>query len=368
MLLYVEFLLANEDLGVQVEGQEAASPGTGPVAAPLPLFVAVNAGCNLRCWYCTERGENRFSGGVRLAPARLHQILEVAYEVGLRTFRFTGGEPTLRRSLPEIMRRTQTLGGDVRLALTTNGAQLDRLADTLAELTQPRVFLSVDGLGDGADPIEGEFAIEKWLTPRLMEVIDSLRPVAQVRLNFVLTASSLPQLAPLLGYATEQGLDVKVFELLLRDFYYAGHRPRMEVFREQYVSVHAVTSELQELYGPPQPFTGTGGRGIPMWSFDTGRNRIAFFDSSQGSHYGDACRDCPLFPCQEGLYALILDANGILHPAGCTNGSLQTPLGVASQDDLLTGFKRLQNAIRRAHLQPVVPDFLTSNPLLVHNG
>lgn len=351
-----------------MEGRAQISPRISPGAAPLPLFVAVNAGCNLRCWYCTERGENRFSGGARLAPARLHQILQVAYEAGVRTFRFTGGEPTLRRSLPEIMRRTQALGSDVQLALTTNGAQLDRLAETLAELNQPRVFLSVDGLGEGADPTEGEFAIEKWMTPRLMEVVDSLRPVAQVRLNFVLTTSSLPQLAPLLGYATEQNLDVKLFELLLRDFYYAGHRPRLEVFREQYVSVRAVASELQEFYGAPQPFTGTGGRGIPMWSFDTGRSSIVFFDSSQGSHYGDACRDCPLFPCQEGLYSLILDANGILHPAGCANASLQAALGIAGRDALLDAFRRLQGAIRRARLQPVVPDFITSESLLPPRG
>jgi cyclic pyranopterin phosphate synthase len=326
----------------------------------LPLFVAVNSGCNLKCWYCTESGENRFAGGGRLSAARLSQVLGAAYDCGMRTFRFTGGEPTQRRNLSEILLGAQALGDDVRIAITTNGVHLDRLAETLAELRNPEVFLSVDGLdATGLGPSgDREFQIEKWLTPRLMQIIESLRPIARVRLNFVLTASSAEQLPALIDYATQHRIDIKIFELLLRDFYYAGHRPRLEVFREQYVPVRNLLPELRERYGEARPFAGTGGRGIPMWAFDAGSSRIVYFDSSEGSHYGAACRDCPLFPCQEGLYALILDANGTLHPAGCVDPRLRAHLGVASREGLLDAFGRLRRAIEEATLQAVTPDFI----------
>lgn len=342
-----------------MESSGSASP------RPLPLFVAVNAGCNLKCWYCTESGENRFPGGGRLSAPRLLQVLEGAYASGVRCFRFTGGEPTLRRSLPGILEATQALGDDVRIAVTTNGAHLDRLAPTLAKLRTPQVFLSVDGIGGkGATRDRSEFQIQKWLNPRLMELVDGLRPVAKVRLNFVLTASSADQLPALIDYATDRRVDVKVFELLLRDFYYAGHRPRLEVFREQYVPVRRLLPELRKRYGEPHRFHGTGGRGIPMWAFETGSNRIVYFDSSQGSHYGRACGECPLFPCQEGLYALVLDANGTLHPAGCRNTRLRSHLGVADRQGLVRSFRRLQRVIESAKLQPVLPAFIEEHQAL----
>lgn len=328
---------------------------------PLPLFVAVNAGCNLKCWYCTESGENRFKGGGRLSAARLAQVLEAAYASGVRTFRFTGGEPTQRRNLSEIMTATQKLGDDVRIALTTNGIHLDRLVESLADLRDPQVFLSVDGLGQGEQGKQ-EFQIEKWLTSRLMRLIGELQPSTSLRLNFVLTSASAPQLAPLIDYSIKSRVDIKIFELLYRDFYYAGHRPRLEVFREQYVPVRSLLPGLRERYGDARPFAGTGGRGIPMRAFYTGSNRIVYFDSLGGSHYGGTCSSCPLFPCQEGLYAMVLDANGVLHPAGCENRRLRSALAIADRKRLITAFGRLQSAIWSATLKPVVPEFLSVAP------
>jgi molybdenum cofactor biosynthesis enzyme MoaA len=324
----------------------------------LPLFIAVNTGCNLRCWYCTESGENRFPGGGRLSAPRLLQILEVAYASGVRRFRFTGGEPTQRSKLPGILEATQALGEDVRISLTTNGAHLDRLVEPLTTLREPQVFLSVDGIQPGRTAGGGEFQIEKWLTPRLAALIENLRPRVKVRLNYVLTASSSDQLPSLIDFAVAHELDLKIFELLLRDFYYAGHRPRLEVFKEQYVPVRRLLPELRERFGQPRRFHGTGGRGIPMWAFHTASSRIIYFDSSEGSHYGKVCEECPLFPCQEGLYALVLDANGTLHPAGCQNTRLRSHLGIADRESLSAAFAGLQRVIANARLQRVVPAFI----------
>jgi molybdenum cofactor biosynthesis enzyme MoaA len=333
----------------------------------LPLFVAVNAGCNLKCWYCTEHGENRSFGEGRLSAPRLMQVLEDAYACGIRTFRFTGGEPTKRQRLGEILLATQALGRDVRIAITTNGLHLDRLTPALDQLREPSVFLSVDGFaGDGAVPApQGEFRIEKWLTPRLMQVIADLPPATRVRLNFVLTASTAPQLPALIDYAVDRGIDIKIFELLLRDFYYAGHRPRQDVFQEQYLPVRSLLPELQSRFGTPRPFAGTGGRGIPMRAFESGSSRIVYFDSAEGSHYGAVCDACPFFPCQEGLYALVLDANGTLHPAGCVNPLLKKQLGIASRESTRFAIEEMRETIEASTLRPVLPEFLRPSMSLV---
>lgn len=334
----------------------ATSRPAGP-----PLFVAVNAGCNLTCWYCTEHGENRNFGGGRLSLARLTQILEVAYERGIRVFRFTGGEPTLRQNLGAILLTAQALGDDVRIAVTTNGERLAGLINVFEELNEPRIFLSVDGLDKRLAQLGGDtptFRIEKWLTPELMGVVDELKHCASVRLNYVLTQASAPQLPALIEYASGQAIDIKVFELLLRDFFYTGHRPRAEVFAEQYVSVREIVPVLTSTYGEPTSFVGTGGRGIPMHAFHTGTSRIVYFDSAEGSHYSDVCHKCSHYPCQEGLYALLLDANGVLHPAGCVNQSLHTHLGIASHGQLVHAFDRLQGVIDSSTLEPVLSNLL----------
>ena len=98
-----------------------------------------------------------------------------------------------------------------------------------------------------------------------------------------------------------------------------------------------------------------------MRAFETGGSRIVYFDSSEGSHYGEICRKCPNFPCQEGLYALVLDANGVLHPAGCVNARLRAALGVADEDALLGAFQRLGSAIESATLEKAIPAFIADN-------
>lgn len=329
---------------------------------PPPLFVAVDTGCNLRCWYCTEFGENR-AADPALRTDDLLGLLAQAYAIGVRTFRFTGGEPTLRADIGDLLKGAQALGDDVRVAITTNGARLGTLDDILAELIHPRVFLSVDGIDRGLERSQrrsGGFRIHKWLTPRLQRTVRTLRGRAHVRLNYVLTRDSAPQLEPLLAWAVAERVDVKIFELLLRDFFYSGHRPRLAVFREQYVPVGDVLPALRRRYGRALQFAGTGGRGIPMRAFDTGASRIVYFDSSKGSHYGAPCIACPSFPCQEGLYALVLDAGGVLHPAGCENGALRVPLAGRAPADVRAAMTRIQTVIDDAELMTIVPEYLRS--------
>lgn len=326
----------------------SASPRQG-ASAP-PLFVAVHAVCDKTCWYCTEHGENRTIEG-RLSSARLLEILAVAYAQGIRTFRLTGGEPTLRTDLDELLSGIQALGDDVRIAMTTNGARLARVMDVIRDLREPRIFLSIDGL-------RRDRYVQKWLTSDLQGIIDELTTFARTRFNFVLTRANRNQLPELIDYAVSRGIDLKIFELLLRDYFYAGQRPPEDVFSERYISIRELLPELRSRFGEATPFAGTGGRGIPMYAFRAERSRIIYFDSLQGSHYGDTCDACTHYPCQEGLYALLLDVNGTLHPAGCENRSLYFPLGTRGVREVARDIQRLLAVIEESSLRAVFPEAL----------
>jgi len=310
----------------------------------------------MTCWYCTEHGESRDTVRGSIEQAELLRLIRCAYEAGFRTFRFTGGEPTLRRDLGEIMEATQRLGDDVRIAMTTNGTRIERVLPVIKQLIEPRIFLSIDGVHE--NPAIGLFRIEKILTDRIAAIVDEVAGAIPLRFNFVLTRGNLPQLWEIIDFASTRGVDVKIFELLLRNYFYAGDRERLAVFEEQYVPVRSIIPELQARYGPARSFPGLGGRGIPMSYVDTGAIKIAYFDSLNGSHYHDACRQCPLFPCQEGLYSAVLSSGGTIHPAGCENMSFHFPVVHQSDELILSRLATLRKVIEDGHFTAEIPAYL----------
>jgi cyclic pyranopterin phosphate synthase len=73
-------------------------------------------------------------------------LVRVFTELGFDKFRLTGGEPTVRPNLAEIVREMRNMPGVESLSMTTNGILLDKLARPLAEAGLQRVNISIDTL------------------------------------------------------------------------------------------------------------------------------------------------------------------------------------------------------------------------------
>jgi GTP 3',8-cyclase len=103
--------------------------------------------CNLRCVYCMPlRGLTFVPSPELLTAAEIETVARAALSVGFRKFRLTGGEPTLRPDLLDIVGRLAALPGVADLAMTTNAILLPRLARPLAEAGLRRVNVHVDTL------------------------------------------------------------------------------------------------------------------------------------------------------------------------------------------------------------------------------
>jgi GTP 3',8-cyclase len=76
----------------------------------------------------------------------LHRLVSVMAAMGVREIRLTGGEPLVRRDLPELVARLAAVSGVEDLSLTTNGVLLDRLAGPLADAGLRRLNVSLDSL------------------------------------------------------------------------------------------------------------------------------------------------------------------------------------------------------------------------------
>lgn len=111
------------------------------------LRLSVIDRCNLRCVYCMPLEGLRFLPNAELlTPAELETVARAAVSVGFRKFRLTGGEPTLRLDLVEIVERVARVPGVEGLALTTNALLLPELAAPLARAGLNRINVHLDSL------------------------------------------------------------------------------------------------------------------------------------------------------------------------------------------------------------------------------
>ena len=103
--------------------------------------------CNLRCVYCMPTDGLRFLPDDRLLTvAAIELVARAAAGVGFRKVRFTGGEPTLRPELVEIVRRVGAVDGIDEITMTTNGTRLPQMARDLAEAGLRRANVHIDTL------------------------------------------------------------------------------------------------------------------------------------------------------------------------------------------------------------------------------
>lgn len=127
--------------------EDAAMPRDGFGREIDYLRISLTDRCNLRCVYCMPLGPLRFLPSRELlTPSEIEEVVRAAVAVGFRKFRFTGGEPTLRADLVEIVARVAAVPGVGDLAMTTNAVLLPELAAPLAAAGLRRVNVHLDAL------------------------------------------------------------------------------------------------------------------------------------------------------------------------------------------------------------------------------
>jgi GTP 3',8-cyclase len=111
------------------------------------LRVSVIDHCNLRCVYCMPlRGLSFVPSPELLTAEEIERVVRAAVGLGFHKLRLTGGEPTLRHDIVDIVRRIASVDGVSDVAMTTNAILLPRLAHRLAEAGLRRLNIHVDTL------------------------------------------------------------------------------------------------------------------------------------------------------------------------------------------------------------------------------
>ena len=114
------------------------------------LRLSVIDACNFRCGYCMPADriaeDHGMDAASRMSFDEIETLVRGFARIGMHKLRLTGGEPLLRKQLPELVARLVAIPGIDDLAMTTNGALLARHARALHDAGLQRITVSLDAL------------------------------------------------------------------------------------------------------------------------------------------------------------------------------------------------------------------------------
>jgi cyclic pyranopterin phosphate synthase len=114
------------------------------------LRVSVTPRCNFKCTYCDPLGSGHKDPVGTVSIEDVANVVEAAAGLGMESVRFTGGEPLIRKELPEMIRHAKQVVGIKDVAITTNASLLKRRLPELLDAGLDRVNISLDAVDPDA--------------------------------------------------------------------------------------------------------------------------------------------------------------------------------------------------------------------------
>ena len=179
------------------------------------IRISVTKRCNFGCIYCHDEGlgpvaRPRSPHEDEMSAGEVERIVKIAREFGIRSVKYTGGEPLVRLDMEEIIGRTVRHIPDV--SMTTNGSMLAPRAESLRAAGLKRVNVSIDALDPQAfrDIRKGELAPVLRGIQKALEV--GLKPV---KLNMVLFQHTLPHVPAMIDFVGHgEGLKLQLIQFM----------------------------------------------------------------------------------------------------------------------------------------------------------
>ena len=190
------------------------------------LRLSITEVCNFRCTYCLPDGFRRSGPLSFLTPVEIGRLVDAFAELGVCKVRLTGGEPTVRKDLTEIVARVSSAPGVRTVAMTTNGWNLHRHIKTWHAAGLNHLNVSVDDL----DPRQFAAITGHDRLPEVLAGIDAALALGlpTIKINAVLLGSSAEAgFARFAEFVKERPIAVRFIELMRtadnRAFFDANH-------------------------------------------------------------------------------------------------------------------------------------------------
>ena len=223
------------------------------------LRISVTENCNLKCIYCNPDGKLLCDKGANyLSPVEIEKIVKAMAKIGIKKVRITGGEPLVRPDVCEIIERIAKIPGIEDISMTTNGINLDTMAEKLKEAGLNRLNISLDTLkadkfsyitggGDITRTLKGiDKALELGLTP--------------VKLNTVLIKDiNDDEIDDLIALAKDKPIEVRFIELMPIGFYGEKNKDKI-MYSDEVIEARPYLKFLKKTdKGAPATYYGIDG-------------------------------------------------------------------------------------------------------------
>src|ERR671932_1913926 len=232
--------------------------------------ISVTDKCNFRCTYCMPaEGLEWLKRDEILSFEEIARLTSILAAVGVREVRLTGGEPLVRRDVPELVRMLAATPGVHDLSLTTNGVLLDRLAAPLVDAGLQRLNVSLDTLNHVRfAEIARRDALDAVL--RGLEEAERHPQLRPIKINCVavkgFTETEVPALAEL---ARRKPYVVRFIEFMPLD--------ADEAWREDDVLTGAeIRAIIEDHYGPLEELPAKASSTARRFRFADGRGEVGF--------------------------------------------------------------------------------------------
>lgn len=147
------------------------------------LRLSVTDVCNFRCDYCLPHGYQARHQQPDLSVAEARTVMRAFAQLGTRKVRLSGGEPSLRKDLPQLIHSAKTTPGIQRVAVTSNGYKLPSVIDSWQQNGLDQLNISIDSL----DPEEFTRITGHDCLPKILTGIDrALELGIRTKVNAVL--------------------------------------------------------------------------------------------------------------------------------------------------------------------------------------
>lgn len=237
------------------------------------LRLAVNEHCNLRCIYCMpEEGVPFRNKDQLLSKDEIKRLLSVVPKLGVSKIRFTGGEPLLRRDMPELVDYTKSLHGVESVHLTTNGVLLHYYLDDLLDAGLSGINVSLDTLQtDRFKSITRRSGLEQVMENIHLTIASK---IPSLKINVVAMRDfNHDELLDFANLTMDHNITVRFIELMPFDSHQIWKTGKF--YRAEHIveDLHKQTDQLQPVHGSSTEhyiFQINGGKGkiavIPAYS------------------------------------------------------------------------------------------------------
>ena len=182
------------------------------------LRVSVTDRCDLRCVYCMKENMNFLPKSEILSSEEINSICSTFIELGVKKIRITGGEPLIKKGMPNIL---EYLGKKLKktnleeLTITTNGTQLYKFAELIKKNGVKRINVSLDSL----DPTKYLKITRGGNLEQVLEGLNIAKKIGlKIKINTVaLKNTNINEIDKLVEWCANKEFDITFIEVMPMD-------------------------------------------------------------------------------------------------------------------------------------------------------